>query len=330
MSVESHLGKMGLSLPGNFASKLQQGMSLLSKKFKDTLFGLLIKASFRVTAMDYNRQSCRREDEIVTVSSLTKYVEQEGADLLQKKKEATEQFLASCECFDADGVLKQDAELPNAWKSAECDWIHIDAPTIVSQLPEESRTKLAALTVNEALQMDQAQLGQLYEEPSAPCSDKIKHKLKRRDSRTELPPECKEPRLTGYAEWLNSQENINWRRKILHQWQIEKDSRQTVRISIDAVLVHEQAKEHIKGGKPAMKEEKTFIKHWDIRIDADDRSYFISSIDESEAYKELLVTLIKNNLIQRYLIFFIDFNMHSVSQEIIRFTVKFKENCACF
>ena len=297
---------MGLSLPGKFASKLQQGMSLLSKKFKDTLFGLLIKASFRVTAMDYNRQSCRREDEIVTVSSLTKYVEQEGADLLQKKKEATEHFLASCECFDTDGVLKQDAKLPDAWKSAESDWIHVDAPTVASQLPEESRTKLAALTVNEALQMDQAQLGQLYEEPSAPCSDKIKHKLKRRDSRTELPPECKEPRLTGYAEWLNSQENINWRRKILHQWQIEKDSRQTVRISIDAVLVHEQAKEHIKGGKPAMKEEKTFIKHWDIRIDADDRSYFISSIDESEAYKELLVTLIKNNLIQRHLIFFID------------------------
>ena len=48
------------------------------------------------------------------------------------------------------------------------------------------------------------------------------------------------------------------------------------------------------------------VKHWDIRIDADDRSYFITSLDETEAYKELMAALIKNNLIQRYLVFFID------------------------
>lgn len=278
----------------------------MSKKFKDNLFGLLIKASFRVTVATYNRQSCRREDEIITVSNLTKYVEQEGEEILRQKKEATDQFLASFGCFTGDGNLRKDVELPEALKSDDCDWINICAPVVACHLPEENRSILATLTVDDVLRMDKSQLAELYGASSEPCVDKNKHSMKRRDSRTELPPEQKEERLASYAGWLNGQEKIDWRRKILHQWQIEKDSEQTVRVSIDAVLVHEQAKVHVKGGKPAMKEEKTFIKHWDIRIDAGNQSYFISSVDEAEAYKELIATLIKNNLIQRHLIFFID------------------------
>ena len=55
-----------------------------------------------------------------------------------------------------------------------------------------------------------------------------------------------------------------------------------------------------------MRIEKTYIKHWTIHVEAAGRIYRIHHVKEHSAYKQLLAFLIRNGLLGRYLVFFID------------------------
>ena len=112
--------------------------------------------------------------------------------------------------------------------------------------------------------------------------------------------------LEGYVRWLNSSEKIDDRRKVLRAWQLELDSSRVCYVTVDAVLVDEQSGERVRGGKPEVRDGKTYVKHWNVRVEADGTRYAITSTDESEAYLELMACLVSNGLTQRRLVFITD------------------------
>ena len=262
--------------------------------------------TYRITIHNYNRLMYRPEDKEVTLSRLTTYVNREGELLNEQKARQADEILSAYDCFDSHGKFKEGAELPEQLKPMDIDWINIDAVKAVANLDQSVLDKLSSLSVDDAIKMDIDELQSLIGGESKPYSDNIVYLRKRRDGRVEVDPEAKEKRLQNYAAWLNSNNDVPWQKKLLKQWKVEKDSSQTTRISIDAVLVEEQVEHHVSGGKPEMKKSKSYIKHWDIRVDDDQKSYFITSVDEEAAYKQLLALLIKTKLINRYLVFFID------------------------
>ena len=306
VSVESNLGLLDLSLPGPCADGLRKGNALLSKEFKDALFDMVKDDSYRITVEKYNSLMYRPVNDEVTLSQLTTYEEHEGLRLIDQKVVEADTILRAYECFDDNGLVKEDAEIPDELKPIDPEWITVNAIEVINDLDTEVLDKLSTMTVNETLEMDTDELMVLMGGPSEPSTSKLRHPVKRRDSRVETDSEAKEEKLQKYAVWLNNNEDVDWKKKLLCQWNVEKDSSQTARISIDAVLVEEQDKNHIPGGKPEMKQEKSYIKHWDIRVDADNKSYFITGLDEKSVYKQLIAVLIKNKLINRFLVFFID------------------------
>ena len=92
----------------------------------------------------------------------------------------------------------------------------------------------------------------------------------------------------------------------LRLWTIEKGSEWTVYISIDAVYVDKQSGNHIKGGKPEMKDKTNKISHWNISVEFDGLRYSITAKTLHGAFQQLFAFLISNDLMNRYFVFFAD------------------------
>ena len=151
-------------------------------------------------------------------------------------------------------------------------------------------------------------------EYSQPDNDTTKYVRKRREKRVEIPPDKKQEVIDQYVRWRN--EHVSGpASKIRYQWGVELDSSQVVYISSDADLVPKQDKTHVKGGKPERKskrksqqegtDEPVNVSHWDIKVEWDIFGYGLTGMRQ-DVYRQLLVFLIDNGLIQRYLVFFSD------------------------
>jgi hypothetical protein len=140
---------------------------------------------------------------------------------------------------------------------------------------------------------------------SEPDTDEFVPARKRRTTRYEVTEEDIEWVCNGYADWLNEQVTVD-ACKILRPWVIEKGSARIVYISIDAVYVVEQSANHIKGGKPEMKETRTRISHWNICVEFDNYRYNITAHTRFESIQQLYAFLLSNDLMDRYFTFFAD------------------------
>lgn len=141
--------------------------------------------------------------------------------------------------------------------------------------------------------------------------DRFEVKHERRGSRKEVEDEAKKNVCVNFAKWFNSvtKKEIYG---IVHDWQIEKKSDEVVYICIDAVLVAMQAETRRKKGDGShdetvsSNEQTKKISHMNIKVEAGKSSYYITSVDTEEAFRELVAVILKNGLYKRYMVFFID------------------------
>ena len=307
VTIESDLGKLDLSVPGRSLAGIRKGTSLLSRRFRDILCTLAASLSFRLCAFHFNKGSGRlgTGDEI-TRRIVVDTVAREADRLKQAKREEAGRILGSYGVFGQDGVFIEGSVLPGELANKEPEWIMLDPVEIAGEIVPGSLYDIAAAPLPEVRSMDREKLAEAIGAPSLPYSSTAIYRKKRREGRTETPAADKKLVVESYIQWLNGMDGLDSRRKILSSWKLERDSGQVVYISIDAVLVSEQSGIHVRGGKPAMKTGKTYVKHWNIRIDADGSSYFVTSTEEEEAYRELLAVLIRNRLVTRHLVFLVD------------------------
>ena len=127
----------------------------------------------------------------------------------------------------------------------------------------------------------------------------------RRTSRKSLSPAEAENACRQYVLSNNSRsrDTNKW---VLHPFEFEADSSEVLYISIDAVLVPEQCGTRVAGGKSRQKDKKTFISHWNIRLEFDNTHYSATSADKDEAYRETLAVMLANRLYNKYIVFFTD------------------------
>ena len=310
VEIESNISRLHLSLLGAAFREFHD--SLYSAEFMMTVTGEVIDVSYEKTATHCNRVLRRDSEDQITRSTVVKCTSQAGTGIQEYKDRESDTVLQEAGFFE-DGIVTSTAAVPAEWQSHPVDTVEVDpgllqissAAQNVSD-PGQTAALLQQLTVPEALEMSPEELEAFGQGPSEPFDSTAVYRRRRRTSRTEAADDDKQYILEESAKWINSSDWIDPSRKFLHKWTFEKSSHQTVYISIDAVLVTEQCLRHVRGGKPAMRIEKTYIKHWTIHVEADGRIYRIHHVKEHSAYKQLLAFLIRNGLLGRYLVFFID------------------------
>ena len=147
------------------------------------------------------------------------------------------------------------------------------------------------------------------------------HKKKRRGKREEVPDKKKGELARSHVVWYNRLEaqEKDSSRAIFHRWIVEQSSSQVVYIFPDVVYVDKQeetrsaANGGTAGGKaPATEsdgkgnDENKRIGHMNIRIEADQMYYNITSTDRQAAFLEMMAVLVKNNLLRRHIVVFMD------------------------
>lgn len=305
VTIESNLARLDIRLPGSAFQNLDD--PLFSSDFLVTVTSRVKDLSYEKTAQDCNNALQRDEDHAVTRSTVVTCVKQAGEAIQAYKDREADAVLQERGIFQEDGIVKDGAEIPEDLRSRKTDRITINPDLLLNHEDQKGlQSFLHDLTVPEALRLSPEELAELGAGPSEPFHTNAVYPRRRRTSRTEADDEAKQYILEQTAAWLNANDSIDPSRKILREWSFEKSSGQTVYISIDAVLVAEQCKVHVSGGKCAMRDEKSYIKHWTIHVEADGRIYRIHHLVETEAYKQLLALLIRNDLLGRYLVFFTD------------------------
>lgn len=241
-------------------------------------------------------------------------IEQEGRALLECKRQTAQSLLIS-HGFAASGLYPAP-ELPEKYRNGICEMLTISG--------DELLRKIVPGWDGENTELDQPGLIPEPDDPdagSAECPETVSYseadtevfrtRRCRRGKRSEISAEDKQQVCDSFASWYNrkSSKEIYG---IIHTWQIEKNSGDAIYISIDAVFVDQQAETRSKAGMPNNPERQMAdgavrkISHMNIRLDADDSAYFITSTDTEEAFRELVAVILNNELYRRFMVFFID------------------------
>ena len=238
-------------------------------------------------------------DDELSVSTFADDVIFAGQQLIDYKTNETTKTLRAWG-FDPDSGMYPGGVLPAELQNSCCRTITF-YPGHLSGMSEEEWIA----RYQPAGRSETCQCNHRHVQWSQPDMEEMVCRPQRRSSRIPADASSAEELCSDYIRWVNSQASAP-ERGILHPCTIEADPSEVLYIMIDAVLVNEQEETRVKGGKPFQRSETTWIKHWNIRIETEDSTYAISSLDEAEAYKELLAVILKNHLYQRYFIFFID------------------------
>lgn len=296
---------MDICLPGRTFRKLRG--PLYTAGFMHTVTARVKDLSYEKAAADCNDALHRDRDHLVTRSEVFTCASHVGREIQTYKDQTADAVLKETGIFREDGTVKDGAVIPDSLRSRKTERITIDPDLLADPSdPEKQASFLKGLTVPEALTMSEEELQALGAGPSEPFDSSRVYPRRRRTSRKEVADSDKQYVLEEATRWINGCSEIDAYRKILRDWTFEKSSGEAVYISIDAVLVAEQCRKHIRGGKPAMRDEKTYVKHWTIHVEADGKIYRIHHLVEAQAYKQLLALLIRNRLLGRYLVFLMD------------------------
>jgi hypothetical protein len=306
--VESSLGRLRVDANRSAASGVRANGSIVTAGLRDDVCAGLRDDSYRKAMGTLNRLSGRSASgEELSVTFAEMVVTAEGKAFARAKHdEAASVLSAYGDAFDERGVpvARTADELPEGLRQTPVDELTVDPEEVMDGI-DGSWRDAAGVSLPDALGLDEGELEGLSG-AAAPYSGGCKGARKRRGSREEVAAAAKRAVLEGYVRWLNSSEKIDDRRKVLRAWQLELDSSQVCYVTVDAVLVDEQAGERVRGGKTEMRDGKTYVKHWNVRVEADGTRYAITSTDESEAYLELMACLVSNGLTQRRLVFITD------------------------
>ena len=225
--------------------------------------------------------------------------------MLLVKRQTTREILSRFG-FDPDtGHYKGDV-FPEEYCNTECEMLTFDPDVFMEGVtpgwPEHSSEKP---TGDEP---EPEEDGEKQDRYSVPDLDEFHVEPKRRGKRIEVDPEKKESVCTGYAKWFNSQVTRQ-EYGIVHTHRIEKDSADVVYISIDAVYVDKQSATRKTANRDDTRcviEKEKRIGHMNIKVEAEQGKYYITSTDTDEAFRELIAVIMNNGLYRKYMIFMTD------------------------
>jgi hypothetical protein len=284
--------------------------------YRKAIVRLAIRNSYREATDIFNQNYHRlNTDDKLSYATLAGDIEQEGTILLQLKQQMTHSILTR-HGFDSVTGKHPGEILPVDYCNFSCEWIIIDPVQfmngVVPGWSDDHENLSPDADAEEELKGDSE---------SQPDTEEFHTVMKRRGKRIEVDPEKKEDICIRFAQWFNSVAKRSYY-GIIHPWKMEKDSSEVLYISIDAVYVDKQTKHRKtnsnqtsqKGNpvsteieKQGPREEKDKrIGHMNIKIEADGQSYYITSTDTNESFRELVAFFLNNHLFNKYMIFMTD------------------------
>jgi len=297
MMVEASCGRFVVALPQGDNGLLMNCSRVLSSCYQERISMLATKMSYRNAVLVFNTMTGRSgtKDEI-PLSTFNDDIEYIGTNLIQYKKDCAKEILTTYK-FSPDTGLYTDSIFPEEYRTAVHKSITIVPSEIMGYTEEEfSRKYLVPMPLSSGYGKE------VFSKPDMEVYPIVKT---RRSSRKTLLPDTIKDTCHQYVLRNNNKErDVNkW---ILHPCELEIDSTEVLYISIDAVLVPEQSESRVKNGKCQLKEKKTFISHWNIRLEYGTQRYSVTSTDKEEVYKEILAVILNNKLYNKYMVFFTD------------------------
>lgn len=287
-------------VPEAVARGARDGSALATRGFRERACRLARTMPYRKALGELDEECARHaECDRATMHQLTSVVLREGEAMAEAARaEARRVLSAYGGFFGEDGAPVEGAELPESLRARPAD--------VVVASPGDGAGGLAGLTVADVVAMGDEEALELNGGPSMPYGGGHPHGMSRRTGRDEVAPDDKQARLDSRVRWRNGLDDVHPGARVLREWELERDSSQVAFVSIDAVLVPEQAAEHVRGGRPEMRADRSYVKHWDVRVDADGESMYLTSTSEADAYLLLMGALVSSGLITRRLVFMVD------------------------
>ena len=297
--IETSRGRFSIAIPLSTARQLRPGQRILTANYQYKICYTAIEASFRKSVHNWNMLLDRSNtvDEL-SVSTFADDVIAVGQEIIAYKMQETRRILSEFG-FDPDSGLFPGGKLPDNLQNHQCQMLTF-SPAELAGMTEEEWSRKHTVTPPPAEDQDTTS-----HQWSQPDTQEFVLRKKRRTTRIPVPADKKKAVCSDFIMRVNRSVKSDIE-GVLHPCSIEADANEVLYIMIDAVLVDEQEATRTNGGKPFQKQETTRIKHWNIKVETEDSVYAISSLDESEAYKELIAFILTNNLQQRYFIFFVD------------------------
>ena len=317
--IESELGRFYCMLSIHSMESHQTNRRIKTAGYRRTICRLATTLSYRETADTFNKDYHRvgTESEL-SYGTIAGDIEQEGLGLLKTKQQIVSSILEKYG-FDPETGLYAGEQFPDAYRNETCELITIDPESFMEgitpgwETADASPAKLAAEEGHEPCAVEGP--GKEPEQFSEPDMDVFKAKKKRRGKRFEVPEDQKEVNCISFARWFNQVTRHRYY-GIIHACTIEKRASDTVCISIDAVYVDKQAKTRRKSilqseseetSRPDSEEEKEKrIGHMNIHVEWASSVYYITSIDTTEAFRQMIAVIMNNNLYGKYMIFLTD------------------------
>ncbi len=227
--------------------------------------------------------------------------------------------------FNPDTGKYPGPVLPAAYQNDVCEMITIDPARVMEGITpgwaaEETAPAVLASEETEDHSDDKEA------DTSLPDVEEFQINRKRRGKRTEVPCDEKEEKCKSFARWFNSVSRHQYY-GIIHEQTIERDASDVVYVSIDAVYVNKQVgtrevagigKDQQQDGRKETgsrrvgssgidsEEKEKRIGHMNVKVEWDCDSYYITSTDTSETFRELIAVIMQNKLYTKYMIFLTD------------------------
>lgn len=294
MCVEASCGRFAIALPYMSDGCDARRNRVLSSCYQERISLLAIKMSFRSAVSVFNTMTERKgTDDELPLSTFCDDIEYVGTRLITYKESLAQRILAAHN-FNPETGLYLNNELPEEYKTARHKTITVN-PSDIMGCSNETLSKMYYDTDN----------GCGPEQFSKPDMETYPIEKARRGLRKNLPPDQVEEVCRKYI--LHNNTKVRGKDKwILRPFELETDSSEILYVSIDAVLVPEQCESRVRGGKTHLKDKKTFISHWNIRLELDNTHYSVTAANKDEAYRETIAVILKNGLYCRYIVFFTD------------------------
>ena len=289
-------------MPLSIAKDLAPGERVLTNLYRQTICEIATRGSYRNAAIVFNVLTKRKdtEDEL-SVRTMAHDVMNEGKLLIDCKEAWAAQTLEKYGFDPITGFYPGDALPANLQNQRPrevtfCPW----------NIAGYTEAQWNNLCQSREVKSIASENGKTF---SAPCTSTYKTLKKRRTSRVKVEPDKITSLCTDYIRQVNYLDGDS-RHWIRHKWTLEIDPEEILYIAADAVLVPEQSKTRISGGKEHMKESSTRVSHWNIRVEASvqgaEMVYNITSLRIEEAFKELVALILEEGLSNRFFVFFTD------------------------
>ena len=317
IQVEMLTRRITIPVPESLARTLNPRERLLTIAYRKCLAMLCTRIPYRTACMVFNELSTRNTDgEKVPLRTFVDDFCREGMAVYRSKNALATEILNANQ-FDPQTLKYMGESWPEEWKQPDDYLFNVTGNNPLPQLAPEFDLNAEAAEFTspelfddlETTQKDTTSQKELKEVAkriySQPDTREIVVRKARRSSRYEMEEKDMKWALNGFVDWLNNETSID-ECKILKTWTMEKGSKNTVHIGIDAVYVDKQCSTHGETVKSELKEHKQRIAHWNIAIEFDGIRYCVTGNIRLDAFQKLFAVLLSNELMSRYFVFFAD------------------------